>query len=354
MDEIKKMSRDHKHFGRHGDRHHEHHRHHAEYDKDYFLQIDNLTVEYSSAGEIVHAVNNVSLKVREGKTLGLVGETGAGKTTIAKTILRVLPDTGAQVVDGDIYLQGENLLEASEKRMLKIRGDKISMIFQDPMTALNGLMTVGSQIEEAIMLHNDITRDAAVERTCKMLEMVGIPRVRYNEYPHQFSGGMKQRVVIAMALACHPKLLLADEPTTALDVTIQAQILDLIRDLQREFNTSMILITHDLGVIAETCDDVAVIYAGQIVESGTKAQLFLNPRHPYTLGLFGSLPKMDDDSKRLSPIPGLPPDPTNLPKGCPFAPRCSHASEACREAPVGIREIEPGHFVSCILADKEA
>ena len=311
-------------------------------------------MEYTSAGETVHAVNNVSLKVREGKTLGLVGETGAGKTTIAKTILRVLPDTGARVVDGDIYLQGENLLEASEKRMLKIRGDKISMIFQDPMTALNGLMTVGSQIEEAIMLHNDITREAAVERTCKMLEMVGIPRVRYNEYPHQFSGGMKQRVVIAMALACHPKLLLADEPTTALDVTIQAQILDLIRDLQREFNTSMILITHDLGVIAETCDDVAVIYAGQIVESGTKAQLFLNPKRPYTLGLFGSLPKLDDDSKRLSPIPGLPPDPTNLPKGCPFAPRCPHATETCREAPVEVREIESGHFVSCILAEKEA
>ena len=354
MDEVKKLRKGHEHGRRHGDKHHEHHRHHAEYDKDYFLQIDNLTVEYTSAGETVHAVNNVSLKVREGKTLGLVGETGAGKTTIAKTILRVLPDTGARVVDGDIYLQGENLLEASEKRMLKIRGDKISMIFQDPMTALNGLMTVGSQIEEAIMLHNDITRDAAVERTCKMLEMVGIPRVRYNEYPHQFSGGMKQRVVIAMALACHPRLLLADEPTTALDVTIQAQILDLIRDLQREFNTSMILITHDLGVIAETCDDVAVIYAGQIVESGSKAQLFLNPKHPYTLGLFGSLPKLDDDSKRLSPIPGLPPDPTNLPKGCPFAPRCPHATETCREAPVEVREIESGHFVSCILAEKEA
>ncbi len=332
-----------------------HERHHTECDPDSFLQISHLSVEYQSAGSIVHAVNDVSLSLKQGETLGLVGETGAGKTTIAKSIMRILPDTGAEITDGEIYLEGEQLLDLSEKRMQSIRGGEAAMIFQDPMTALNPLMSVGEQIEEAVLLHEDVDRAQAIERTNQMLEMVGIPRTRYPEYPHQFSGGMKQRVVIAMALSCDPKLLLADEPTTALDVTIQAQVLDMMKNLKEQFNTSMILITHDLGVIAETCDNVAVIYAGQILESGTKEDIFLDTgkRHPYTQGLFDSLPKMDDDSKRLQPIPGLPPDPTNLPPGCPFAPRCQYATEAC-DTPVEGVEVSPGHMVKCIRARKEA
>ena len=288
-----------------------------------FVEVKNLFVQYSSDRKVVHAVNGVSFDIEKGETLGLVGETGAGKTTIAKAILRLLPDPPAKVTGGEIFFDGEDLLKKPEKDMLAIRGGKIAMIFQDPMTALNPTMTVGSQISEVVLLHNDgLTKQQAEARTVEMLELVGIPAIRYGEYPHQFSGGMKQRVVIAMALACNPMLLLADEPTTALDVTIQAQVLEMMMDLKRKLNTSMILITHDLGVVAETCDKVAVIYAGKIVEYGSKEDIFRHPTHPYTLGLFGSLPKLDDDSKRLSPIHGLPPDPTNLPEGCSFHPRC--------------------------------
>ena len=319
-----------------------------------FLEVKDLVVEYTSDGEIVHAVNGISLSLKKGETLGLVGETGAGKTTIAKAILKILPDPPAKIRNGEIVLDGENLLEKPENEMLKIRGAKIAMIFQDPMTALNPLMSVGSQIQEVVQLHNDFTKEQAQERTFEMLELVGIPRVRYVEYPHQFSGGMKQRVVIAMALACNPELLLADEPTTALDVTIQAQVLEMMMDLKEKMNTSMILITHDLGVVAETCNKVAVIYAGQIMESGSREDLFLKPTHPYTLGLFGSLPKLDDDSKRLTPIPGQPPDPTEEIVGCPFAPRCSRATEACRAGEIPTVEISEGHFVRCIHTGKEA
>ena len=319
-----------------------------------FLEVKDLVVEYTSDGEIVHAVNGISLSLKKGETLGLVGETGAGKTTIAKAILKILPDPPAKIRNGEIILDGENLLEKPENEMLKIRGAKIAMIFQDPMTALNPLMSVGSQIQEVVQLHNDFTKEQAQERTFEMLELVGIPRVRYVEYPHQFSGGMKQRVVIAMALACNPELLLADEPTTALDVTIQAQVLEMMMDLKEKMNTSMILITHDLGVVAETCNKVAVIYAGQIMESGSREDLFLEPTHPYTLGLFGSLPKLDDDSKRLTPIPGQPPDPTEEIVGCPFAPRCSRATEACRAGEIPTAEISEGHFVRCIHTGKEA
>ena len=319
-----------------------------------FLKVKDLQVQYTSGGQIVKAVNGVDIELAKGETLGLVGETGAGKTTIAKTILRILPDPPAKVVGGEVWLNGVNLLELPEKEMLKVRGDKIAMIFQDPMTALNPTMSVGSQIAEVILLHNEISNKEAVERATKMLEMVGIPAMRYVEYPHQFSGGMKQRVVIAMALACDPELLLADEPTTALDVTIQAQVLEMMMDLKHKLNTSMILITHDLGVVAETCDKVAVIYAGQIVESGSKVDVFRNPCHPYTIGLFGALPKLDDDSKRLSPIDGLPPDPTRLPEGCAFHPRCPKACEGCKVggAPEMI-EVTPGHFVRCIMCKKE-
>jgi len=329
-----------------------------------FLEVKDLVVEYTQNKQIVHAVNGVSLSLEKGKTLGLVGETGAGKTTIAKSIMRILPDIAAHIRGGEVWLNGENLLEKSENEMYDIRGSKIAMIFQDPMTALNPLMTVGDQIAEVLLLHQTEDKKVAMEKAGDMLEMVGIPRERYVEYPHQFSGGMKQRVVIAMALACDPELLLADEPTTALDVTIQAQVLDMIRDLRDKLQTSMILITHDLGVVAETCDSVAVVYAGQIVESGSKEDLFDHPTHPYTLGLFGSLPSMAVGEKRLHSIVGLPPDPTNLPTGCAFWPRCPHATEACKCIPteeqiesgdlpqIPNREITPGHFVRCIKEDK--
>ena len=318
-----------------------------------FLNIKDLVVEYTSGGQIIHAVNGVSLRVEKGETLGLVGETGAGKTTIAKAILQILPDPPAKVRGGEIVLDGKDVLKMPEKELLNIRGSKISMIFQDPMTALNPIMSVGSQITEVILLHNDISEKEAVERACDMLEMVGIPRQRYVEYPHQFSGGMKQRVVIAMALACNPELLLADEPTTALDVTIQAQVLEMINDLKKKYETTMILITHDLGVVAETCDKVAIIYAGSIMESGSKEDVFLNPRHPYTHGLFGSIPKLDDKSKRLHPIPGLPPDPTDLPEGCPFAPRCPRATDACQQGDISAVEVSAGHTVRCLYAQEK-
>ncbi len=317
-----------------------------------FLTIRDLVVEYTSGKDVVQAVNHVDLDVKKGQTLGLVGETGAGKTTIAKSILRILQTPPARIQGGSITLDGEDLLQLPEKEMQKVRGNKIAMIFQDPMTALNPVMTVGDQISEVVLQHNDFTKEQARERTIEMLEMVGITDVRYMDYPHQFSGGMKQRVVIAMALACEPELILADEPTTALDVTIQAQVLDMMRDLREKLNTSMIMITHDLGVVAETCDEVAVIYAGEIVEYGNKVHIFKNASHPYTLGLFGSLPDMNDESSdRLHPIAGLPPDPTHLPTTCKFAPRCPDCHEGC-ETPPELVEIEPGHFVRCCKFSK--
>ena len=318
-----------------------------------FLEVKDLVVEYTSDGDIVQAVNGVSFTLDRGETLGLVGETGAGKTTIAKAILRILPQPPARVKSGAITLEGEDLLSLPEKDMLKIRGNKISMIFQDPMTALNPVMSVGNQITEVVALHNDCSKEEARQRTVEMLEMVGIPAERYVEFPHQFSGGMKQRVVIAMALACNPELLLADEPTTALDVTIQAQVLDMIRDLRDKSGTAMILITHDLGIVAETCDKVAVVYAGHIVESGSKADIFKAVAHPYTQGLFNSIPKLNDSSPRLKPILGMPPDPTDLPEGCVFAPRCQYADETCRAGEIPNVEITPGHFCMCRKAKKE-
>ncbi|QQO08117.1 ABC transporter ATP-binding protein [Breznakiella homolactica] len=312
-----------------------------------FLSVDNLVVEYTSEGQTIHAVNHVSFTLERGKTLGLVGETGAGKTTIAKSILRILPDPPAKIKDGAISLEGVNLLELPETAMYKIRGSRVSMVFQDPMTALNPVMRVGKQIAEVIQLHNNISKAEAVKRAEAMLEMVGIPTERYNEYPHQFSGGMKQRVVIAIALACSPELLIADEPTTALDVTIQAQVLEMISKLKQEKNMALILITHDLGVVAEVCDEVAVVYAGEIVEYGTKEDIFDHPAHPYTRGLFGALPDMDSDTDRLSPITGLPPNPSDLPKGCYFSPRCPLAEEKCLSAHFDLTEYQPGHTYRC-------
>lgn len=312
-----------------------------------FLEVRDLHVQYTSAGQLIYAVNGVDFKLEKGKTLGLVGETGAGKTSIAKAILRVLPDPPAKITQGQVLLEGKDLLQTSEKDMLSIRGDKIAMIFQDPMTALNPTMTIGDQIAEGIQLHNAVSAEKAHDMAVDMLKMVGITEERYNEYPFQFSGGMKQRVVIAVALSCKPELLLADEPTTALDVTIQAQVLEMIRDLREKLGTSMILITHDLGVVAETCDNVAVVYAGQIIEQGSKEDLFDHPSHPYTLGLFHSLPVFAIGQSRLKPIHGLPPDPSNLPDGCKFSPRCPYATEQCRSGEVPNAELSPGHFCKC-------
>ena len=315
---------------------------------DMLLQVKDLRVYYTAGGEIINAVNGVDLEVRRGETLGLVGETGAGKTTIAKSIMRILPDPPAKIGGGEIYLDGQELLHLPEKKMQEIRGKKISMIFQDPMTALNPVFTVGEQIEEVIMLHEKMNRGEAAVKARQMLELVGIPGDRSGDYPHQFSGGMKQRVVIAMALACSPELILADEPTTALDVTIQAQILDMIKALKEKQNTSMILITHDLGVVAEVCDRVAVVYAGEIIEYGTKEEIFDYPTHPYTVGLFGSIPKIHEDVEWLDSIPGMPPNPADLPSGCHFHPRCSKCTQPCGEKAPEMVEVRPGHFVRCL------
>ncbi|MBE0686093.1 MAG: ABC transporter ATP-binding protein [Anaerolineaceae bacterium] len=316
--------------------------------KNSFLSVRDLVVEYTAEGQVIHAVNGVSFDLERGKTFGLVGETGAGKTSTAKAILRILPDPPAKIKNGQIFLDGQDLLKNSEKEMRKIRGFKVSMIFQDPMTALNPIMRIGEQISEVIELHNKITKKEAEERAMKMLETVGIPRERFREYPHQFSGGMKQRVVIAIALACSPELLLADEPTTALDVTIQAQVLDMIAKLKEDFNTSMIIISHNLGVVAEVCDDLAVIYAGEIVEVGSKEDIFDHASHPYTRGLFGAVPTLDEERERLDSIAGLPPDPSNLPMGCHFHPRCPLADEKCISQNIPLIEINSGHFCRCI------
>jgi peptide/nickel transport system ATP-binding protein len=314
------------------------------------LAIRNLVVKYHTDDAVIHAVNNDNLAVKKGETIGLVGETGAGKTTIARSILRILPPHTAKIVSGEILFSGRDITKLSEKEMNKIRGNKIAMIFQDPMTALNPIETVGFQIAEAVQLHNRISRSEAERRACDMLEMVGIPMERYSEYPHQFSGGMKQRVVIAMALSCNPELLLADEPTTALDVTIQAQVLDMMQSLKKRLGTSVVLITHDLGVVANTCNSVAVVYAGEIVEYGTVEHIFDFASHPYTLGLFGSLPKLDSRERRLKPIKGLMPDPTVLPQGCRFYDRCPEAVRKCSQTAPGEVEIAPGHLVKCIKA----
>lgn len=318
-----------------------------------FLEVRDLVVHYTSEGKEIHAVNNVSLSINKGQTLGLVGETGAGKTTIAKSILRILPEPPAHIDQGSIMLEGRNLLELSSQEMQKIRGKRISMIFQDPMTALNPVMRVGEQIAEGVALHEKVSRSQAEKRAQEMLEMVGIPASRCRDYPHQFSGGMKQRVVIAMALACSPDILLADEPTTALDVTIQAQVLDIIKELQQKLNTAMIMITHDLGIVAEVCDHVAVIYAGEVVEYGNLEEIFDHPTHPYTIGLFGSLPDINSDVERLSPIAGMPPDPSNLPEGCAFSPRCPYAAEECSRQKIMLNKINGTHLCRCINRGKE-
>lgn len=311
------------------------------------LKVENLVVRYDTEDAIVHAVNDVSFEVPKGHTMGLVGETGAGKTTTALAIMRLLPDPPAKQISGKIFFHGEDISSYNEVKMDATRGEEVSMVFQDPMSALNPVLTVGDQIAEVIMLHQNKSKAEAMEGAKKMLEMVGISRDRANEYPHQFSGGMKQRVVIAIALACNPKILIADEPTTALDVTIQAQVLSMMKDIKKEFDTAMILITHDLGVVADICDTVAIMYAGRIIEYGTIEEIFDDFKHPYTEGLFGSLPNLDKRNEKLKPINGMMPDPSNLPTGCYFNPRCKYASEACRTMAPEKVYITETHYVEC-------
>lgn len=317
------------------------------------IEIKDLVVEYRTRSGVVQALNGLSLSIEKGKTLGLVGETGAGKTTAGLAVLGLIPSPPGVIVSGEILLNGKDLRALTDKEMDQIRGDAVAMIFQDPMTSLNPVMTVGDQIAEAIKIHEGLNHGDALKKAEEMLEMVGIPRERAKEYPHQFSGGMKQRVVIAIALSCTPGLLIADEPTTALDVTIQAQVLEMMKGLKEKYETSMLMITHDLGIVAEICDEVSVVYAGRVVEHGTLADVFDNTRHPYTEGLFNSLPNIENQAEKLKPIRGLMPDPTDLPLGCPFYPRCDHAMEICRtKKPPKVYRNET-HFVECHLYNEQ-
>lgn len=318
-------------------------------EKKNLLEIRDLTVEYHTNGGVVHAVNGLNLEVAPKETLGFVGETGAGKTTTALSILNLLPHPQGKVISGSIKYNGEEILNKSNRDMTCIRGEKISMIFQDPMTSLNPVMTVGDQIAEGIRLHDHLSKADAHKKALEMLKTVGIRPERASDYPHQFSGGMKQRVVIAIALACNPELLIADEPTTALDVTIQAQMLELMKGLKDQYDTSMIMITHDLGIVAEICDKVAIMYAGNVVEYGDKVDIFTpeKPHHPYTVGLFDSIPDIYHEQEELKIIKGLTPDPTDLPSGCTFHPRCPYACEKCSKQMPKHLEVEPGHTISC-------
>ena len=319
----------------------------------YALEIENLSVEFRTRDRTVYAVNGLDLKIKKGQTLGLVGETGAGKTTTGLAILNLIQSPPGIITGGSISLGGKSVLQMSERELQAMRGNNVSMIFQDPMTALNPVLTVERQISEVVEKHEKVSRSQALEKAREMLELVGIPSERGREYPHQFSGGMKQRVVIAIALACNPDLLIADEPTTALDVTIQAQVLDLMKRLREQHGTSMLMITHDLGIVADVCDCVSVIYAGRVVEHGTLEDIFDHTLHPYTKGLFNSLPNMEDRGARLKPIPGLMPDPSRLPKGCAFADRCEYATERCfQERPAAVHRTEE-HLVACHLYNQE-
>ena len=310
------------------------------------LKVNNLHVDYVTDDEVVKAVNGISFELMKGESIGLVGETGAGKTTTALSIMQLIPDPPGIITEGEIIFEGKNMIFNTEKENQKIRGNGISMIFQDPMTALNPIMTIGDQLTEVVLQHKKCSKSEAEKQVKELLETVGVKSDRFNDYPHQFSGGMKQRVVITMALLCNPDLLIADEPTTALDVTIQAQVLEIIMQLQKKFNMSLILITHDLGVVAETCDRVAIVYAGEIVEIGTVEQVYLNTKHPYTKGLFDSIPKIDEDTEKLIPIEGQMPNMAKLPSGCYFHPRCKYCQEICKKEAPPVRG-ENGHTYRC-------
>ncbi len=319
------------------------------------LEVENLEVVYQTDEATIRAVNGISFSLNERETIGLVGETGAGKTTTALTLMRLLPERTGRVLGGKVLFRGENLLEKSANDMRHVRGAEISIIFQDPMTALNPALTVGDQVLESLQIHNTTgkSKEELNARVDELFNLVGIHAERKKEYPHQFSGGMKQRIVIAIALACAPQLLIADEPTTALDVTIQAQVLKLMENLKKELGTSMIMITHDLGVVAEICDKVAVMYAGEIVEAGTVEDIFNGKvHHPYTVGLFNAIPNLDEKTERLHPIDGLMPDPANLPVGCKFGPRCPHCTEECQQGMPYLYE-NNGHRILCNLLKKE-
>ena len=318
---------------------------------DKILEIKDCEIQYITEIGIVHAVNHIDFSIERGASMGLVGETGAGKTTTCLGILNLLPSTTGRVTSGEIIFNGENLLKKSDKEMQKIRGSQISMVFQDPMTALNPTQTIGDQIVESIRHHQKCSKRDAWDQMKDMLAKVGIEPERADDYPHQFSGGMKQRVVIAMALACNPSLLLADEPTSALDVTIQAQVLEMIKSLQDEFQTAMLLITHDLGVVAEVCSTVGIMYAGEIGEYSAVEEFFENTVHPYSQGLIAAIPRLDESVKRLNVIPGMMPDPMDLPSGCKFHIRCPYATELCKTCVPSMREVSPGHAVKCHMID---
>jgi len=316
------------------------------------IEVRDLVVEYRTDAGVVKALNGLDLTIGKGETLGLVGETGAGKTTAGLSILGLIPDPPGIITRGTILLDGEDLMTKSEKEMDQIRGSRMAMIFQDPMTALNPVMRVEAQIAEGIEMHRKVPRAEAVRLAREMLALVGIPPERGSDYPHQFSGGMKQRVVIAISLSSHPEFIIADEPTTALDVTIQAQVLEMIKDLRDRNGTSMLMITHNLGIVVEICDKVSVIYAGRVVEHGTVEAVYEHTAHPYTKGLFDSLPNLDDRKAKLKPIKGLMPDPVNLPAGCAFFPRCDYAMESCENELPSRVFISDEHYVECHLYDK--
>lgn len=319
------------------------------------LEVKNLKTYFFTDGGVVKSVDDVSFNVKPGKTLGVVGESGCGKSITSLSIMQLVETPPGKIVGGEIIYNGENLLNKDKDEMRKIRGGEIAMIFQEPMTSLNPVFTVGQQIMEALMIHTDMDKTKAKERAIEMLKLVRIPLAekRFNEYPHQLSGGMRQRVMIAMALSCNPKLLICDEPTTALDVTIQAQILDLINELKEKLGTSIMMIAHDLGVIAEVADDVMVMYAGKIVEYGTADQIFETPMHPYTHGLMNCIPKLNDEEEnRLHVIPGMVPSPDRMPKGCAFCPRCSEAKKICEEKMPELMEVN-GQKVRCFKYTSE-
>ena len=317
--------------------------------QDPLLEVRDLRTYFHTEEGVARAVDGVSFAVGQGQTLGLVGESGCGKSVSAFSIMRLVPDPPGRIEAGQILLRGRDLLALDEEEMSRVRGDDIAMIFQEPMTSLNPVLTCGFQIAEAVVLHQQVPMQEARARAVEMLQLVGIPapEQRIDEYPHQLSGGMRQRVMIAMALSCNPDVLIADEPTTALDVTIQAQILALLESLQESLQMAIVMITHDLGVIAETADQVAVMYAGQIVEYAETQSLFARPRHPYTRGLLRSIPRLDDEQERLDIIPGVVPDARAFPPGCRFAPRCPLADDHCRAEAPSLAEIEPVHWASC-------
>ena len=320
------------------------------------LSVQNLSTSFFTSEGVVQAVNDVSYDLMPGQTLGLVGESGSGKSVSALSLLRLIPNPPGKIVNGEVWFDGEELMSVDDSRMREIRGNDIAMVFQEPMTSLNPVLTIGRQLTEAIELHMGLGRTQANERAVELLNMVGIPAAeqRLFDFPHQFSGGMRQRVMIAMALSCDPKLLLADEPTTALDVTIQAQVLEVMARLSRELGTSVIVITHNLGVVARYADRVNVMYGGRIVESGEAAEIYARPKHAYTLGLLESVPRLDARTGRLIPIEGTPPDLTNMPTGCAFAPRCRFADDQCTSERPQLQEFAPGHLVACWHSDAVA